>query len=445
VTLWSSAPYAAPIVFVKGAAPREIPDDWLRLGGGSAGVKRIHLDVTGTDLAETYGPVTGDVFAITGGRGVMAGRIVASISDPAAAKTWLRQNCPNMGGMYSHMTWIGSGCVGEMDLDRLIEGFVQGFTKHSNQAPPTVPEIRFALEIEVAGDSIVATVGDAPATTGSFLDDMGDADAVALMKGRWTAVDWTRGFELLFALPSDLRELFARLISPNGHEQEHLRSWLFLHIYDLTGASRPERDGTLRVWHFTTFGGDPPEARDAYARALDRWMASDRDGWRDALREVAAKHPSTRIGRQAQFLASDRPVIGPLWFVTDLTGLFRSLLAVTMLDAHAGRSMHEGLCRRAIEVVRSTGHAPAAAPPTRPLDSCCSDAGATCRPESLDHETWKQLGLLPSGDSDTSYELIRGDCKGCFTIRSHDGACRRSSPPVDLVYDGTSAGCVQAP
>ncbi len=254
-----------------------------------------------TDLLDQ---LTGDIQLVTAGKGLVAGALMMKVTDAARVKKLLAAICAEakkpgqlpVAGIVAKE----DSCVGEVSLAVLKEAI-------GIELPP------FKFNFSVTGNLFVLAFGELdPATLkGSVVADAGSPEAKEALAGAQTATFWTRGLSFdVTALPKALAD--KALAEPDVADGIAMLNFAGSQAYDLSFAAGVTSTGLRATLHVTSMDADPPEARTAYAAALDKKLAGDSAGYLAAMTDIEKKFPGTLAGRRAALERVGTPILGPV-------------------------------------------------------------------------------------------------------------------------------------
>lgn len=254
-----------------------------------------------TELAEQ---LTGDLEIVTSGAGLFGASIVAPLRDAARVERYVKERCADAGGSIRRyaldkITVTAHGCSAVLDPKMLL-------------LPVSIQPV--SISISVDGPRLVTLFGDArePTADRRRWEALVDGDDVRRVLGDAEAlVAFTRS--PIFGPEVGPAKAFKDMI-PFLDEKalSFLDAWgeVGARIYQAVMAVRVAEDGIVAWADFTTFAGDPAEARAAYQTALVRRTAGDEAGYRAALADIEKRFPESRAGKRAAEVRRGGPYLG---------------------------------------------------------------------------------------------------------------------------------------
>jgi hypothetical protein len=307
---WAAGSFGGPVALATRA--RTTPVTLSGQTGGAGMILRVLMDPapllataparmplpgTSIDMREGYlDQLTGEVQIAGGGQEQLAGQILVGIKDASKVGTTVRDLCglAKLGLAQQKPSPITieaaeNRCSGTVDLAAVATQ--TGLDAAQSKGLPTLP-----FDLRTTPGLLSLTVGTAIDRKGDARTLAGHADTQAMLgDAPTTVVFWQRTFDPeLDRLPPFLTETLTRAL-----DGQMLRQWIDLvqeWIYEVGvhGAVTATRwTFTARI---TTFSGDAPAARAAYATARKLPWAQRQA----AMTKVAADFPGTRTAQRAK-------------------------------------------------------------------------------------------------------------------------------------------------
>jgi hypothetical protein len=278
-----------------------------------------------TDLLDQ---LTGDVQAVTAGKGILAGALMLKITDAAKVKKVVAAACAEAqkqgtGVPVQNVVAKEDSCTGEISLAMLKDMI-------------GVELAPFKFNFSVGNNLLVAAFGDLdPASLkGSVADETGSAEAKDALTGAQTAALWTRGVGFdLTALPKPLVD--KALADKEVADAVSLMNWGGAQVYELSAAASLSSTHVKLTVHATSMEADPAEAKAAFDAALEKRLAGDAAGYTAALADIEKKHPGTLAAKRAKLERIGTPVAGPLTGVVAGAGAAFAMFARGLGEAVA--------------------------------------------------------------------------------------------------------------
>ncbi len=243
-----------------GVAP---PAEFADLGASSATVMRAHFDpkvlvgtgmpaqmpIEGADLrTDLIDQLTGDIEAITAGKGIMAGVVFFKIQDAARVKKAVGALC-NLGKS------APAGLVNVVLKDDTCNGEIS-YAWLTASMGVSLPNGKISLS--VSGNLLQLTLGDVDlaAIHGSPAADVGSPEAKEILTGNETIAMWSRSASIdLSQFPKALVDKM--LADSATAEQMKFFAWIGSLAYEAAFGVTLSPTGVQAVLRFTTFGDDP--------------------------------------------------------------------------------------------------------------------------------------------------------------------------------------------
>jgi hypothetical protein len=255
---------------------------------------------------DLFEQLTGEIAAVTAGKGLAAGALLLGLEDGERVKTALKNLCgmaaafvAKPGSPVAKLDVTERGCKAELAFGPLEADL---------GALPNLP-----LEIGVDGKVLALWVGevDLGKLKASGPSEAGSWETQQMLGAPASFLMWTRGLDVdVTLLPPKLQEMV--IASKEGRMLIDGWTHAAATIYEIGAALAVNPDGASMVFRVTTFAGDPAEAIAAYRAALDKRRGGDGEGARAALAEVAKKWPESKSGKRAALATrGEAPLMGP--------------------------------------------------------------------------------------------------------------------------------------
>jgi hypothetical protein len=298
----------------QGLAGAPPPSSMSPAAAGAPTVVRVHFDPAAVvEASTTMDPrvksevaahLTGDVEISTSGAGLFGASLVAPVRDPERVERYVKERCAETGGsmrLYAldKITVTEHGCSMLVDPSMLL-------------IPLKIPS--FSIVTKVEAGRLVVLVGEAqePSAARRAWEAVVDGQEVRrALRDAEALVAFTRS-PIVGPVVGAAKAFKTMIPLLNERTLSFLDAWgeVGARIYQAALTARVAPDGIVAWADFTTFAGDPLDARAAHEAALAKRSAGDEARYLAALVEIEQRFPGSRAAKRAASVREGAPYLG---------------------------------------------------------------------------------------------------------------------------------------
>ncbi len=385
--------------------------------------------LTGEFAVYTLGSKSSPGFAIVVGAGM---------KDTKALAKALAQLCPMAANVPGVSLQAGEGkCSGTFDPSATGDPQVAAIL------PGKVP-----VSITTTDKSVIVAVGGEPGK-GHIKDSAFGSASKAMLAEPWNVVMWGRWSDP-FAAQGGLMDKAMAIAKTEARAEDldmlKVVRVVMSHLYESGYAFRIDDKGAHFAAEITTMGVDPDDVYESYSETITAAILADRPS-AAAIKELAAKHPTSLIAKQVELMESGAPSIAfgvGIGAAIAIPAFMKYIKRSKSSEAQfALRNIAEGARAYYVE----HGKLPASAPMTPAPGSCCQGENGSCAPsaDAWNTPAWQAIGFSMPDKHYYSYELdVTGsgftakavgdlDCNGVMSTFTLGGKVQGSDIEIGFV------------